>query len=249
MKVYILILLIVLIGLSFFIKQIEPFENNHIAGRAVASTTTNLLENVYASDILLDAPKESGIEPSICFNLKNVQGDSLIDSDETTLLSIARIQNPNALNKICLTKTHLVSLYAIQSLMGFAKLKLTKLYNKAVAINNWRKGFNSGTSLKDYLNKNYHTVDNVFNKQETAERYQQKTTADNPYLTVEMGDDLFETIKSDNYYLTKDIADKEFVSKNDYILLSEARQRYEPLKEPVLTQSKLNTYINKIKNS
>ena len=242
MKVYILVLLIILIGLSLFIKQIEPFENS-IAGRSVASKTTNVLDNVYASDILLDTPPGSDIEPAICFNLKNRS------NDDSTLLSIAGIENPNAVNKICLTKNHFVSLYAIQSLMSFAKLKLTKLYNKAVAINTWRKGFDPNTPLKEYLDTNYRKMDDVFNKQETLERYQQKTTPDNPYLTTDMADELFETTKPANYYLTRDIGDKEFVSKNNYITLPEARQRYEPLKEPVLTQSKLTEYINKIKNA
>ena len=242
MKVYILVLLIILIGLSLFIKKIEPFENS-ISGRSVASKTTNVLENVYASDILLDTPTGSDIEPAICFNLKNTT------IDDSSLLSLAGIQNASTVNKICLTKTHLVSLYAIQSLMSFAKLKLTKLYNKAVAINTWRKGFDSNTSLKDYLDANYRKMDDVFNKQETLERYQPKTTRDNPYLTTDMADELFETTKPTNYYLTRDIGDKEFVAKNNYITLPEARQRYEPFKEPVLTQSKLTEYINKIKDS
>lgn len=242
MKVYILILLVVLIGLSIFIKQIEPFENS-ISGRSVASKTTNILENVYASDILLDTPPGSDIEPAICFNLKS------ITNDDSSLLSLAGIQNTDAVNKICLTKTHFVSLYAIQSLMSFAKLKLTKLYNKAVVINTWRKGFDPNTPLKDYLDTNYRKMDDVFNKQETLEQYQPKTTSDNPYLTTEMGDELFETTKPSNYYLTRDVGDKEFVSKNNYITLQEARQKYEPLSEPVLTRSKLTEYINKIKNT
>ena len=105
------------------------------------------------------------------------------------------------------------------------------------------------TPLKEYLDSNYRKIDDVFNKQETLENYQRKSTPDNPYVTTDMADTLFETTKPDNYYLTKDMGDKEFISKNNYILLSEARQRYEPLKEPVLTQSKLTEYINKIKNS
>jgi hypothetical protein len=242
MKVYILVLLIVLIGLSFFIKHIEPFENS-MAGRSVASKTTNVLENVYASDILLDTPTGSDIEPAICFHLKNRT------NDDSSLLSLAGIENTDAVNKICLTKTHFVSLYAIQSLMSFAKLKLTKLYNKAVAVNSWRKGFIPNTPLKDYLDTNYRNIEDVFNKQETLERYQPKTTPDNPYLTTDMGDKLLETTKPANYYLTKDIGDKEFVSKNNYITLPEARKRYESMKEPVLTQSKLTEYINKIKNA
>ena len=122
MKIYILFVLMLLILISIFMNDIEAFENN-IATRATASRQVNLYDTVYTPNIKLHqivGANDTLYEPSICFNLKNNNRSVLSDVEKRTLMA-SGVTDPESMDRVCLTKKHFVSLYAIKSFMNMLK--------------------------------------------------------------------------------------------------------------------------------
>lgn len=249
-----------LIVISIYMNDIEAFENN-IATRATASRQVNLYDTVYTPNIKLHqivGANDTLYEPSICFNLKNSNNQSVLSQTEKEVLTSVGITDVNSMDRVCLTKKHFISLYSIRSIMDQFRRNISNLFDKAKNIRSWKDGADTGTNnnklkLQEYLLSKYYPKSEVYSKTESRNRFLPKAkSANDPYLTQTMGDILFEPrttgINYSNYYLSRPEGDRLYARYNpDYITVDELRRTYEP-KGEYMSENLLAKHMEDVSN-
>ena len=233
-------------------NDIEAFENN-ITARATASRQVNLNDTVYTPNIKLHqvvGANDTVYEPSICFNLKNSNNQTVLTEQDRAILTAAGVTDTNNMDRVCLTKKHFVSLYSLKSIIEEFKRNITELYNKALNIKNWKQGAetSSAKTLEAYLKNKYYTKPETMSKEESNRIFLPKAQPDNPYLTKETADTIYEAKVAgrpppDQYYLTRDAAGKKYAPiNNNYISVSDLDKYYEPTGD-YISQQLLNSHM------